>query len=542
MARTSIASPQRARPAASSKAEALSSGTQMVECKIECAADGYGIEIESIRHRAIVRRLVGAASAAGVLKVHDRITHVDGDGPLDHRGVLKVLSARPSPVSLTVVRGEAPPPYNPRPPSSGFLSSAIWYAAVVALIATATQMATGVDLLAELGMPNLLSADPVSDGSAMAAGSVLRDEAPADLEPRKRRPGLKIGEAQFSIDPDDGSPDDPDAMRAAMRRDKEMMRSLRKNKPEWARVITGFEDGTYDRKKFVSIMKENYQASQHQEGVKQNDDGSAVDPAAFLRALKAAPGRPWLKHVKKNYRDVYDKIMPGGGAESDLEALQGFLRYEKSQREGQGDQGGAPAQPPPPPTPYDNVGDVQMSMRILTDEGEEKDLFQLMPKQSEEEKWTFPSYMQCAACEAVAFQAAKAVADRLAHKYKDDLVGTITLEALQDLCGDVQRWSSDYALVPTMKGVNTLKGPGITYEDALKDATDVMMAEQHSNEWGAKLGKECERHLLGADAPEEGDFAAMSMEATTSGIADSGAVAFRDALCAQPKQPCAEAA
>jgi hypothetical protein len=515
---------------------------ETVEVTVECSASGsYGIEIELVRHQAIVRRLHGAAADAGQLAVHDRITHVGRKGPLDHRGVIQALSQKPSPVKLTVVRGEQPPPYRPRPPPSRgwqFLQ----YALLAALAAAWVADANFADTLGSAAMSAVGWGGPAADGAGPKAAA--RDDASegspehADQPPARRHPALKIGDATFTVDPDNGSPDDPDAMRAAMRRDKEMMRTLRKDKPEWARIITGFEDGSYDRAKFVKVMKENYAASQHANAVKQNDDGSAVDPVGFLRALKHDSSRSWLKHVKKHHRDVYDKIRPYSD-EPDYETLQSFLRYQKRQS-GEGD--GHSAEPPPPPTPYDDVGSVQMSMRILTDEGEEKDLYQLMPKESEEEKWTFPPYMQCAACEAVAYQAAQTVADRLAKRYKDDLIGTVTLEALQDLCRDVGSWSQQYALVPTMKGVNTLKGPGITYTDTLKDAQDVMMAEQHSEQWGAKLAKECERHLLGADAPEEGDFAAMSMEATADGQPEKGAAVFRETLCSGEKQPCSAGA
>ena len=75
--------------------------------------------------------------------------------------------------------------------------------------------------------------------------------------------------------------------------------------------------------------------------------------------------------------------------DSNVEVLQDYLRHQKRQDEEQS------APPPPnPTTPYDDVGQVQMSMRILTDEGEEKDLFQLMPKESEEEKWR-PKSLEC---------------------------------------------------------------------------------------------------------------------------------------------------
>lgn len=72
----------------------------------------------------------------------------------------------------------------------------------------------------------------------------------------------------------------------------------------------------------------------------------------------------------------------------------------------------------------------------------------------------------------------------------------------------------------------------------LESNGDVMLAVMHKREWGGKLATACARHVLGADAPEEMDFAEMSQKATADGSADDGAVTFRATLCEQKGQPC----
>ena len=156
--------------------------------------------------------------------------------------------------------------------------------------------------------------------------------------------------------------------------------------------------------------------------------------------------------------------------------------------------------PPPPKTPYDDIGQVQMSFRVLTDEGEEKDLYSLSAAQSEEEKWTLPPYLKCAACQASAYQGALAVTDALRKRYKEDLIGVTTLEAMQDLCSNAGKWTQDYGLVPTKSGVNAVTGPGITTRtDELLDGNmELMLQTQHSYELGRKLGEACKAMLIGA--------------------------------------------
>ena len=130
-----------------------------------------------------------------------------------------------------------------------------------------------------------------------------------------------------------------------------------------------------DVRRFQKILKENYKAQRMNEASKMNDDGSAVDPAAYLEMLKMSPkGKEWLRTVKEHGPELYPKIVEG-----DTEALQTYLRWLKQRAE----QEEAPP-PPNPPTPYDKNKNVKigMSMRILTDEGEEKDLYQVMPEET----------------------------------------------------------------------------------------------------------------------------------------------------------------
>ena len=79
-----------------------------------------------------------------------------------------------------------------------------------------------------------------------------------------------------------------------------------------------------------------------------------------------------------------------------------------------------------------------MSFRIRTDEGEERDLYSLRAKENEEERWSMPAHMRCAACQASAHQGALAVSAALKGMYKGDLVGVTALEAMQSLCRDVR--------------------------------------------------------------------------------------------------------
>ena len=72
------------------------------------ASDSYGIALApSTSGSSLVARLEGAAQDAAALQLNDRIVCVNGQGPLDHDGVVAALrNASTTAVNLTIVRGE----------------------------------------------------------------------------------------------------------------------------------------------------------------------------------------------------------------------------------------------------------------------------------------------------------------------------------------------------------------------------------------------------------------------------------------------------
>ena len=84
-------------------------------------------------------------------------------------------------------------------------------------------------------------------------------------------------------------------------------------------------------------------------------------------------------------------------------------------------------------------------------------------------------------------QAATAVATRLEHRYKDDLVGIVTLEALQDICHNRELWMQTYGILPTMKNYNVFNGTGIALPAGAAFDADVMMSSQHSGSTAHKV-------------------------------------------------------
>merc|ERR1711871_1028371 len=102
-----------------------------------------------------------------------------------------------------------------------------------------------------------------------------------------------------------------------------------------------------------------------------------------------------------------------------------------------------------------------------------------------------PPYMQCPACQAVSFQAAKAVETAIKKKYNDELIGVVTIEALQDICHDVGFWSNNYGVVPTMNGENSIEGDGVKMDKKadLQTTGEVMVAKAHSQQWGKRIAE-----------------------------------------------------
>ena len=103
-----------------------------------------------------------------------------------------------------------------------------------------------------------------------------------------------------------------------------------------------------------------------------------------------------------------------------------------------------------------------------------------------------PKEMRCTACQAVSYQAALAVRATLAARYKDDLLGAITLEALQGLCASGALWAKEYGLMPTASGYNVYNGTGVTLPAGADFVNnDVMMSVAHTDTQGKKLAEVC---------------------------------------------------
>jgi len=480
---------------------------------------GFGIAVDERKGSAWVGYTVGAAKAADLIRKGDKITHIDGKGPLSCAQVCEALKKAPESARVTVVRGEPMP-------RKGVNTVSVMSGCTVAVLVCAMSW-TALDL----PPPNELlglEASLLDPTSVPAEGSLFG--SPAAQEPQTRGPAMRVNGKYFQLS-EDGSAVDPHALRAAMRADKGFMAETRKNSPDWAGVIAGGADGAFDETAFQRILRKNWEMHEKDRSVKLNDDGTAVDPEAYLRT--ARQDKKWMKQLKAHPdAQLREEILKGNP-----EALNRLL---SSAKQGQAPPE-PPAQPPPPPTPYDDVGQVQMSFRILTDEGEEKDLYQLSPTQSEEEKWDLmPRHLKCAACQASAHQGALAVAEALRNRYKDDLVGVTALEAMQGLCDNAGKWTSEYGLVPTKTGVNAVTGPGITArkDELLDGQMDLMLQKQHSSELGRKLGEACKAMLLGADLDED-ELAAAVMDAEESDDDEAASRTFIRSLCEQEAQPCA---
>lgn len=295
------------------------------------------------------------------------------------------------------------------------------------------------------------------------------------------------------------------------------------------------------------------------------------DPKRYIEAAKAEKGRKYLKSIKEYDAGTYERIVKG-----DTEALQDFLRARKqasarvgSQRrhrpllsytalvadalcrlnsnvqEGEREKL-MESMPPPPPTPYDEVpgAKVGMSMRILTDEGEEKDLYMLKAAETDDEKKFLPPHLRCGACQAVAYQGAVRIERALLRRKLDELVSIVATEAVQELCGNQSFWTGDYGLVPTKRGVNSLKGPGIPElpeGDSFEGDTSVMMQTMHSGQWGERMVNECLHHLEGGELDEVALAAIIADAMPLTDQAGGYKAVLQPKICFQPGQPCGEA-
>ena len=221
-----------------------------------------GIQLFETRHGAAqVSRIEGVALAGSLVEVNDCITHVDGRGPLKFKEVVEALEAAPSPVSLTLERGEPPPPAR--------VKSAVMCVSLLSLAVAVAWM----------------QLDPMDALMPWASQPMVR--------------GINAGGVFHAIE-EDGSAADPDALRAAFRADKERMQKMRRERPEWTAIIDGRPDGTYDVKGFQRILRESARLQRMQE--KYGNKWSTV--AGFL------PGRTGQQCAQRWRHRVNPNISP----------------------------------------------------------------------------------------------------------------------------------------------------------------------------------------------------------------------------------------
>lgn len=234
---------------------------------------------------------------------------------------MRALKEGPSPVVLTVVRGEPPPPPTRRRTASqnGMLLALLMVLLAAAYVryepaitealearqrgelpkwltkgrpegATPSRARTREDILEEAEnaaavrrlmeeeaalppspMRKLLTEDPsgnnwgepLDPSSPQGRAAAAREQkAKQPIEQLEISHEESIGKRRFALG-GDGMPMDPDALRSALRKDKARMARIRKEMPEWATVIEGEADGSYDRRAFVGLMREDRMARRY---------------------------------------------------------------------------------------------------------------------------------------------------------------------------------------------------------------------------------------------------------------------------------------
>jgi len=268
------------------------------------------------------------------------------------------------------------------------------------------------------------------------------------------------------------------------------------------------------------------------------ETGEAMHPEMYMAAMKMEAQHFSLKSKDP---DLW-KVIKGKG---DIEGVQKLLRerHERAMMEK-----ARASMPPPPATPYDDMGQVDMSFRLRKDDGTEVDMFSLRPKDKAEENNAkiMPPHMVCAACAAFTYQASLALPEAYAMNNKRPkrarsvggmaategsfrkALSQVTNEALEEMCDNSTLFSHEYAIEPGKKGTNILSGPGISaHEDSFKGDESVMLQSMHNQQIGRIMTTSCYEHLLGSEDDEE--IGPTAEKAIADG-ADLG-VALRELLC-----------
>ncbi|KAL1530786.1 hypothetical protein AB1Y20_001682 [Prymnesium parvum] len=449
-----------------------------LEVRLTRGKDGYGVRLLEYRGRAYVEGTQGAA-AGSALRRGDRVVAVDGNSVESHEAAVRQIRSCPQAVTLGLLRDPSDPVHTA--PELRRAPRGLACAALLAIGAIAIG-AGGVGSFAPL-----LATDTLAlDGSGAAV--------------------------------------DPHAFARRLRANEAGMGRMREERPELARLL---EAEPLDVERFQALLRQDKQIWQTAQDLALAEDGSARDPARFIEAVRKNASH--MAMLKKDHAEVWQIFRSG-----DVERLQEMLRDNQRQKELRD----GPPPPPPPPTPYDAVGQVAMSMRILTESGEERDLYMLTAEQTDDEKVMVPLHMRCDACQAVAYQGALAVQHAFLSHGGRGLSSVMALDAVQELCDNVSLWTTKYGVVPTKTGTNALTGDGIQekVEDSLSQDEHVMMQTRHSNEWGRKMANMCSRFLLSADVDEDELFAAVRSAMPIE--EHQAASVLKPLLCDLEGQPC----
>jgi len=461
-------------------------------------AGGFGMVLTSDSDgRAALSKLSGPAAESPLIR-GDRIDSVNGVKTPTFKEAVEAVKACADTMKVCVTRDPAAPPL-PSPDevsggSFGFLKFGAFLFVVLAILGGVLMKESTWDVLKAL----------VPDLDAMEQAS--------------RPPPISFAE--------DGTVSDPYAMRARMLQDVEKMKLIRENQPDLAKILDGHEDGSFDTEAFQNFARDEKRRRDLHEKAKDalkrsEEDGSALDPDAFIEMGRQ--DADFMKRLKKEDARIH-KIYKTRDTEGLQESLREQFMSEMRAK--------MPPPPPPPSTPYDDVGQVGMSFRILTDEGEEKDLYTLQADPTDDEKAFLALHMRCPACHAIAHQTEAALNKALAAQKKDDILSLLALETLQEMCGNQSLWTSGYGVQPTKRGENMLFGDGIPEDkDSFEGNQEVMLQTAHSSETGTRLKHYCEHLLLGADTNMEPEDIAAAVSSGTD---------LKSALCFAEGQPCAD--
>lgn len=175
--------------------------------------------------------------------------------------------------------------------------------------------------------------------------------------------GVSLGPHPMAVD-SSGAALNPHSFARAFRSKDAAMSRLRKERPELAQLL---DAETLDVPRLQQLLRDDFEKMRLAQDLMLDEDGSAKDPSKYIEVVRR--NATHMAMLKKQNKEVWRVFHF-----RQLDQLQHMLRAAR-QEQLQKNAPGPPLPPitpapPPSPTPYDGFGDVSLSMRILTDNGE----------------------------------------------------------------------------------------------------------------------------------------------------------------------------